>query len=370
MSPRRSASTRRSPLAQRPSAATERSDLAGRHVASPKRVDKAKPLGAATERSDLAGRHVASPKRVDKAKPLGAATECSDRAQRLGGSTCRLAEARRQGEAPWRSDRVQRLGDVTRRGDLSPKLATRTTAGNHQRMIVTIAGHKGGVGKTTLATNVATELMDRGWEVLLVDADMPQCTALAWAATGADREGAPRKPEVVPMSDDLHKKIRDKVNDYDHIVVDCPGRQDDITRAAIAISDVTLMPCAPSGYDIWGLQDTLDLFKEIKAYRPDLVGRFVIMKRDARTKYGKSFRESLSGQDTSAMKAAVSYRAAYVKSATQGTSVVRLAPESPAADEIRAIVDELLQIGPRTRRRAKRASKKRSVKSKEDRRVA
>ncbi|MBI4905439.1 MAG: ParA family protein, partial [Acidobacteria bacterium] len=49
--------------------------------------------------------------------------------------------------------------------------------------IVAVAGRKGGIGKSTIAGNLAAELVDLGRTVVVLDAD-PQHSLVAWAEQG------------------------------------------------------------------------------------------------------------------------------------------------------------------------------------------
>ncbi len=212
-------------------------------------------------------------------------------------------------------------------------------------MIITVAGHKGGVGKTTVATSVATELFDRGHRVLLIDTDLPQASTLSWA--GVAEDGADALPTVVGMKDNIAKQLRSMLVDYDHVVIDCPPRANKTQRAALIVADIALMPCGPSQYDVWALSDTLELFEEARSVRDDLLGAIVITKKDGRTKAGKTIQKSLVGHGVPVLRTEICNRIAYVKAAAAGTSVTRYDADSAAAREVRGVVDELEKLMPK-----------------------
>src|SRR5262252_3621326 len=97
--------------------------------------------------------------------------------------------------------------------------------------ILAVAGRKGGIGKSTIAGNLAAELGERGWRVVALDAD-PQHSLAAWASQG---EGVlSRTVEKVKHgdADTLRAKVRSLDKAADLIIIDTPPGMPDTTYQA------------------------------------------------------------------------------------------------------------------------------------------
>lgn len=207
-------------------------------------------------------------------------------------------------------------------------------------MIIGVLNQKGGVGKTTLAVNIAATIAKAGNRVILVDAD-PQGSALAWSSI---REAPPMFPVIGMAKPSLHRDMPEIAKDYDIAVIDGAPRVNDLGRAAILASDFILIPVQPSPYDVWAAAETVALIREAQQFKPSLKGAFVVNRKIANTAIGRDVSSALAEfEDFVVLPATINQRVIYAESAGQGLSVIEVAPKSDAAREIAAVVECILK---------------------------
>ena len=210
-------------------------------------------------------------------------------------------------------------------------------------MILALCGQKGGSGKTTAAVNRAAELVRRGRRVLLVDADT-QGSARTWGAKARARDGA-KAPDVIAGDDTMHKRLPSAAREYDAIVIDCAGRADHVQRSALAVADVAVIPCSSGAVDGWALAETVEQIQAAQQLRPSLRVRALVSRVDMRRAVGRQVYELIKAAGLTALRAELQDRAEYEEAQYAGQGVTTWAPSSTAAEEVRALVDELLKLG-------------------------
>ena len=123
---------------------------------------------------------------------------------------------------------------------------------------IVFANEKGGTGKSTTAVHVAIALAAAGHRVAALDLDVRQRTLGRYldnrAATGRRRELDLPVADYATLKDlsvdGLHAEVERLSDGADYLIVDTPGRDDPLGRAAIALSDTLVTPINDSFVDL------------------------------------------------------------------------------------------------------------------------
>lgn len=205
--------------------------------------------------------------------------------------------------------------------------------------IISVLNPKGGSGKTTICTNLARSLHDRGYSVLLVDSD-PQGSARDWHAAN---EGNPIELVALDRPNNVKTLISMSAN-YDYVVIDGAAKLEDMIAACIKVSDLVLIPVQPSPYDIWAASDLVDFIKARQEVTDGLPNAsFVISRIVEGTRLGSDVRKVLDEYGLPVCNTAITQRQVYPQSASEGMTVYD-ADNLKAIAETTALTDELLTV--------------------------
>jgi len=207
--------------------------------------------------------------------------------------------------------------------------------------VLAVASTKGGVGKSTLAANLAVEAARAGEKVLLVDTD-PQASSMLFAAA---RDGdLPPLKTVQLARPTVHTELPALAKGYGLVIVDTGGRDSAVFRSALAAATDVLIPVRPAAFDIWAVEDVLETVSELATHRPlNVYALLVQVVARARITDDalRELRRLLRQHEGRLLRTRIGSRVAWAQASGEGLSVTEFQPRSRAADELRGLVREL-----------------------------
>lgn len=199
--------------------------------------------------------------------------------------------------------------------------------------IICVANRKGGVGKTTLATNLAVALNTKG-KSILIDADEQQ-SAFKWANQREDIE-------CITVHSDLLEKLEKLDKEYEYILIDVAGRDSTIFREALLVSDTLIVPTQPSLLDLEVLDYMQEKVKTAKQTNENLKAYVLINRAAVRTTELKDAIEFIAEFDQFKLLKTVLFERKQFRDAIVESKSVTEMNASKAKDELNQLIIELL----------------------------
>jgi len=227
---------------------------------------------------------------------------------------------------------------VSFNGAVFPESGSTAPLREEAPMIVSVVNQKGGVGKTTIAVNLAGALREIGYRVILIDLD-PQGSVLQWRSVEPANNLEVRH-HPFPVTAGMIRKI---IKNCDHILFDTPPAAGPISRSALAASDAAIIPVTPSPLDIWSSRETVNLVEEVMQSNKLLSAALLISRKITRTRGGREARDALDSYSLPVFNTEINQRVAYVEAMIAGVPITSYMPRSDAAEEIRSLCAEVLK---------------------------
>ncbi|MBV1908719.1 MAG: ParA family protein [Kangiellaceae bacterium] len=188
--------------------------------------------------------------------------------------------------------------------------------------IVSIAQAKGGVGKSTLCANLSVTLSQTG-KVMMIDCDPPQNSLSVWHQVRDDvyiETGLSIEKANTPAQ--LNSLIEKNKSNFDYILIDGAPHVNPLVRSMLLLSNLVLVPLAPSKVEIWSFAAFESLIHEATKYNKSLKTKIVWNRVRKRVKSSDEVIETVSKDSKlSALKNQITFRVAYVDSFAEGCSV-------------------------------------------------
>ena len=197
-------------------------------------------------------------------------------------------------------------------------------------MILSITNLKGGVGKSTIAQNIAVCLRQKGHSVFLVDTDFELKTTTDW---GNDRSADLVKIDVECVhQDNVTERVLEVADKYDIVIIDGSPQLSKTATKTLTASDIVLVPITPSSLDVWSFENFLQRYEQVRDVKGTAIKAYIVINRyTGSTKLDKEVVDVMREFGIDVMATTIGQRVAYREAPTNGLGVVEF--KDPKAKE-------------------------------------
>jgi chromosome partitioning protein len=216
-------------------------------------------------------------------------------------------------------------------------------------MIISSISYKGGVGKSTVAQNLAVCFANSGYKVCIIDADETQAS-IKWSGIRFEKEVEPTI-QTIGMCDSkaFIGSVKKQYEDYEIILIDCPPSLSPIASKAMLISHLLIIPVTPTGgSDIWVTEDFLERYNDIQEQKEIRTPAHILINKfepnlNLHKAYIGVIEQLIEDFDIGLLKTKLHKRTAYGESNARGKAVYEY-DNDKAKDEVGNLAKEILSL--------------------------
>ena len=205
------------------------------------------------------------------------------------------------------------------------------------RVLVT-ASIKGGVGKSTLVSCLASRWLQAGKSVGLIDTD-PNKTLTRWHEKGGALSKATLRTELDEHA--VSERIAELSDKNDLTLVDCAGFGNQAMIFAIGSAGLVLIPAMADEASIFEALRTRKVVNNTSNIANREIPARTVLVRVKRSSVANHARRQLESLGAEPLDSQLADRIVFQESTFYGSAPTDTAPSSVAADEIRRLVEEI-----------------------------
>jgi chromosome partitioning protein len=246
--------------------------------------------------------------------------------------------------------------------------------------VIAISNQKGGVAKTTTCVSLGAALVEQNHEVLVIDMDPQANLSLAlgvnpaglrrtvadvllgnYTPVSVSRETVMPGLDLMPANQDMQlvekflyvrqdyehtlRKALQQTSPYEVILCDCPPSLGAITVNALTAADLLLIPTQCEYFSAHGLNEVLDFVRNIRERtNAHLSYRLLITMFDRRNRVHRSIFEQIkTAFGEAVLDTTIEVDTKLRESPVFGQPITSYAPNSRAAEQYRALAEELMR---------------------------
>ena len=220
-------------------------------------------------------------------------------------------------------------------------------------MIISIMNLKGGVGKTTLTTNLATCFAHDGLKVCIGDVDNSQLSSKKWKTQRGDAApeiqvlGVSGYRSQTGFSADEGKELAHTVKtldkDFDVVLLDGAPVFEELATWMILISDIVICPIQTSALDVWTMRNIKQKIDQLSMMGSAKEVYVLLNFYSSQRRLDRDIEQALTDLGMKMFEARLSNRVAYKEAIIDGLGVVET-KDKKAAEEMQFLFEEIKNI--------------------------